>query len=72
MKMKAWMIYLIAVAIISSITLLFGEGSGSGLGLEYDLTSIVIETLIIGIIILGIYYLIKSEWKRKKAKKSLR
>jgi len=70
MKIKAWMIYLIAVAIISSITLLFGEGSG--LGLEYDLTSIVIETLIIGIIILGIYYLIKSEWKRKKAKKSLR
>ena len=68
--MKAWQIYLIAVAVTSSIILLFGEGTGQGL--EYDLVSIVIETLILGVFILGIYYLIKSERKRRKAKKSLK
>lgn len=68
--MKAWQIYLISVPVVTSLLILFLEGTGKGL--EYDITTTILETLILGVFILGIYYLIKSERKRRKAKESLK
>ena len=64
--MRAWQIYIIGVLVVSFpiILILNGLGQESGKGLGYDMEAAVTTTAIIGGLITGIYYLVKSKKKK--------
>jgi len=65
-KLKAWMIYLICIALSVPFTILFTSyGYGTGEGIYYDIGSMMGSVAFIGGLILGFYYLIKISLKRR-------
>ena len=63
-KLKAWHIYLISIPVV---TFLLVQFYGTDYGLEYDIGASATDAVIYGGIVLGIYYLIKHEGKKKKS-----
>lgn len=64
-KIKAWMIYIIGVAIIPILWVMTGIGE-TGFGFYYDFESATASVALYGGIILGIYYLYKRGKKKSK------
>jgi len=71
-KLRAWMIFLICIALSVPFTILFTSyGYGTGEGISYDIGSMMGSVAFIGGLFLGFYYLIKISMRhRKKSKNS--
>jgi len=66
-RLKAWQIYLIGVFIVGfpGTLLLVNFGYDTGEGISYDMSSMLITSVIVGGFILVIYYTVKSSRKKK-------